>query len=145
MQRTDAYWACVCQVSVNPATGKVSVDKMTVVVEPGIAINPLQLKRQVQGGSMMGISHALYEETRFDESGITSRDWRTYPIATMADVPEMEVIILDNPGLGRWGGVSEAANTLPLSAITAAFFDATGKVPRRLPLTPSYVQGLLKA
>jgi CO/xanthine dehydrogenase Mo-binding subunit len=36
---------------------------------------------------MMGISHALYEKAMFDEGGITSRDWYTYPIAKMTDVP----------------------------------------------------------
>ena len=145
MQRTGTYWACVCQISVNPATGKITVDKYTVAVDPGIVINPLQLRRQVQGGSIMGISHALYEETRFDESAITSRDWLTYPIATMTDTPEMEVVILANPDVGSYGGVSEAANTLPMPAIAAAFFDATGKVARRLPLTPAYVQSVLQA
>ena len=63
----------------------------------------------------------------------------------MADVPELEVVIVAKPEIGRYGGVSEAANALPMAAIAAAFFDATGKVPRRLPLTPAYVQGLLKA
>jgi CO/xanthine dehydrogenase Mo-binding subunit len=145
MQRTDAYWACTCQVSVNRLTGKVTVEKCAVACEPGIVINPLQIKRQIQGGTMMAVSHALYEEARFDESAITSRDWKTYPIATMADMPEIEVIVVANPELGRYGGVSEAANTVPLAAIAAAVFDATGKVPRRLPLTPAYVAALVGA
>ena len=93
----------------------------------------------------MGISHALYEETRFDESGVTSRDWRTYPIATMADVPEIEVVVLPQPGVGRYGGGSEAANALPLAAIAAAFLDATGKVPRRCRSRRPDVQSVLKA
>jgi CO/xanthine dehydrogenase Mo-binding subunit len=143
MVRTDAYWACAVQVSVNTATGKVTVDKCTVALEPGIVINPVQIKRQVQGGTVMGISHALYEEVRFDESTVTSRDWRTYPIATMADVPELDVVIVPNPGLGRYGGVSEAANALPLSAIAAAIHDATGRPPRRLPFTPANMKALL--
>jgi CO/xanthine dehydrogenase Mo-binding subunit len=145
MLRTGAYWACVCQVSVHPATGKVKVEKYTVAVDPGIVVNPLQLRRQVQGGSMMGISHALYEEVRFDESGVTSRDWRTYPIATMADAPEFDVVVVANSDVGEYGGVSEAANALALPAVAAAVFDATGKVPRRLPLTPAYVQNVLHA
>ena len=145
MVRSGTYWAVVCEVSVNPATGKVSVDKATIALDPGIVVNPLQLRRQVQGGVVMGVSHVLYEEVRFDESGITSRDWRTYPIATMADVPEIEVVVVTRPGADQYGGVSEAANAVPLAAIAAAFFDATGKVPRRLPLTPAYVQNVLQA
>jgi CO/xanthine dehydrogenase Mo-binding subunit len=145
MFRSDTYWACVCQVSVIPDTGVVKVDKYTIAVDPGIVVNPLQLKRQIQGGAMMGVSHALYEEMQFDQSGITSRDWRSYPIATMADVPEVKVVILSKPEVGKYGGGSEAANALAISAIAAAVFDATGKVPRRLPLRPAYVQALLKA
>lgn len=144
MLRSGTYWACVCHVSVVPTTGKVTVDKYTIAVDPGIVINPLQLKRQIEGGALMGLSHALYEEMTFDESGVTSRDWRSYPILTMADVPEIKVVILNHPEVGAYGGGSEAANALAISAVAAAFFDATAKAARRLPLTAAYVQSLLK-
>jgi len=145
MLRSGTYWACVCHVSVVPTTGKVTVDKYAIAVDPGIVVNPLQLKRQIEGGALMGLSHALYEEMTFDESGVTSRDWRTYPILTMADVPEIKVVILSHPEVGAYGGGSEAANALAISAVAAAFFDATGKPARRLPLKPAYVQSVLKA
>lgn len=145
MLRSGTYWACVCHVSVVPTTGKVTVDKYTIAVDPGIVVNPLQLKRQIEGGALMGLSHALYEEMTFDESGVTSRDWRSYPILTMADVPEIKVVILNHPEVGAYGGGSEAANALAVSAVAAAFFDATGKPARRLPLKPTYVQSVLKA
>jgi CO/xanthine dehydrogenase Mo-binding subunit len=145
MLRSNTYWACVCQVSVLPSTGKVSVDKYTIAVDPGIVINPLQLKRTIEGGALMGLSHALYEEMTFDESGVTSRDWRSYPILTMADVPEVKVVILNHPEVGAYGGGSEAANALAVSAIAAAFYDATGKPARRLPLKAAYVHLVLKA
>ncbi len=145
MLRSGTYWACVCHVSVAPAAGRITVDKYTIAVDPGIVINPLQLKRQIEGGALMGLSHALYEEMTFDESAVTSRDWRTYPVLTMADVPDVKVVILPHPEVGMYGGGSEAANALAVSAIAAAFHDATGTVARRLPLTPTYVQSILKA
>jgi CO/xanthine dehydrogenase Mo-binding subunit len=144
MLRSGTYWACVCHVSVVPDTGKVTVDNYSIAVDPGIVVNPLQLKRQIEGGALMGLSHALFEEMTFDESAVTSRDWRSYPILTMADVPEIKVVILNHPEVGAYGGGSEAANALAISAIAAAFFDATGKSARRLPLTPAYVQSVLK-
>ena len=143
MLRSGTYWACVCQVSLTPSTGKLVVEKYTIAVDPGIVINPAQLKRQVEGGAVMGLSHALHEEMTFDESGVTSRDWRTYPIATMGDLPEIKVVIISRPEVGAYGGGSEAANALALPAIAAAFFDATGKAARRLPLKPAYVRSLL--
>ena len=144
MLRSGTYWACVCDVTVVPGTGKVTVDKYTIAVDPGIVVNPRQLKRQIEGGALMGLSHALYEEMTFDESAVTSRDWRSYPVLTMADIPEIKVVILPHPEVGSYGGGSEAANALAISAIAAAFHDATGKAARRLPLKPAYVQSVLK-
>ena len=143
--REGAYWACVCRISVVPSSGRVRVDKYTIAVDPGIVINPLQLRRQIEGGAVMGVSHALLEEVGFDESAVTSLDWNHYPILAMADVPEIEVVILDHPEVGRYGQGSEAANALAVSAIAAAFFDATGRPARRFPLKPATVQTILRA
>jgi CO/xanthine dehydrogenase Mo-binding subunit len=145
MFRSGSYWACACQIAVTPATGAIAVEKMTMVVDPGIVVNPLQLKRQIEGGSMMGISQALYEEVSFDESTITTKDWLTYPILKMAEIPEIKVVMLHRPDVGTYGQGSEAANALAAPAIAAAFFDATGKPARKLPLRPAYVKDLLKA
>ena len=93
----------------------------------------------------MGLSHALYEEMTFDESGVTSRDWRSYPIADDGGRPGDQGGDPNHPEVGAYGGGSEAANALAISAIAAAFFDATGKAARRLPLKPAYVQSVLKA
>jgi nicotinate dehydrogenase subunit B len=145
MLRSGTYWACVCQIAVIPSTGIVKVEKYTIAVDPGIVVNPVQLKRNVEGGAVMGISHALFEEVIFDESGITTEDWNSYPIPSMSDIPEIKVVLLNNPKVGAYGGGSEAANALAAPAIAAALYDATGKVLRRLPLKPAYVQALLKA
>lgn len=145
MFRSGTYWACVCEISVTPSTGAIKVEKYTIAVDPGIVVNPLQLKRQVEGGAVMGLSHALFEEAKFDESGITVSDWRSYPIMKMADVPEIKVVLLHKPEVGAYGGGSEAANALAAPAIAAALHDATGKVLRRLPLKPDYVQAALKS
>jgi len=145
MFRSGTYWACVAQIAVTPSTGAITVEKVTVAVDPGIVVNPLQLKRQVEGGTVMGVSIALLEELQFDESGITTRDWRTYPILKMADIPEIKVVLLNRPEVGTYGGGSEAANALAAPAIASALFDATGKILRRLPLKPEYVQAALKA
>ena len=145
MERSGTYWACVCEIAVTPSSGAIKVEKYTIAVDPGIVINPMQLKRQVEGGAVMGISIALFEEVTFDESGITQDDWNSYPILTMADVPEMKVVLLHNPKVGTYGGGSEAANALAAPAIAAAVHDATGKIVRRLPLKPAYVQAALRS
>jgi CO/xanthine dehydrogenase Mo-binding subunit len=144
MLRSGTYWACVCQIAVTPATGAIVVEKYTIAVDPGIVVNPFQLKRNVEGGAVMGISHALFEEAMFDESRILTEDWASYPIPTMSDIPEIKVVLLNNPKVGAYGGGSEAANALAAPAIAAALHDATGKIMRRLPMKAAYVQGVLK-
>jgi CO/xanthine dehydrogenase Mo-binding subunit len=145
MLRSGTYWACVCQIAVTPTTGAILVEKYTIAVDPGIVVNPMQLKRQVEGGAVMGIGHALFEEVTFDESGITTDDWISYPIPTMSDIPDIKVVLFNNPKVGAYGGGSEAANALAAPAIAAALHDATGKIMRRLPMKPVYVQALLKS
>ena len=145
MLRAGSYWACACKIALSPSTGQITVEQITMAVDPGIVVNPLQLKRQVEGGTMMGVSEALYEEVAFDESGVTTQDWRSYPILKMADIPEVKVVLVNRPDVGSYGQGSEGANALAAPAIAAAVFDATGKPARRLPLKPAYVMSLLKA
>jgi CO/xanthine dehydrogenase Mo-binding subunit len=145
MFRSGTYWASVAHIAVDTKSGVINVEKMTIAVDPGIVINPMQLKRQIEGGVVMGVSMTLLEELRFDEGGVVSSDWRSYPIATMADLPEIKVVLINRPEVGKYGQGSEAANALAAPAIAGAFLDATGKIARRLPLKPDYVKALLKA
>ncbi len=145
MLRDNGYWACACHVAVTPESGTVKVEKLTIVVDPGIVVNPLQLERQVQAGCIMGVSQALHEELTFDESAITATNWLTYPILTMAEMPEIKVVLAPRPEVGVYGQGSESANALAAPAIAAAFFDATGKPARRFPLRPEHVKAMLSA
>jgi nicotinate dehydrogenase subunit B len=145
MLRDNGYWACAAQISVTPSTGVVQVERITIVADPGIVVNPLQLKRQIQAGCLMGISQALHEEVQFDEGAVTSADWSSYPILTMAEMPELKVVIAGNTEASIYGQGSESANALAAPAIAAAFFDATGKPARRIPLRPDYVKAMLAA
>jgi nicotinate dehydrogenase subunit B len=145
MLRDNGYWACAAQISVTPSTGVVQVERITIIADPGIVVNPLQLKRQIQAGCLMGVSQALHEEVQFDEGAVTSADWSSYPILTMAEMPELKVVIAGNTEASIYGQGSESANALAAPAIAAAFFDATGKPARRIPLRPDYVKTMLAA
>ena len=70
----------------------------------------------------------LLEEVMFDESGITHETGIPIPFLNMADIPEIKVVLLNNPKVGTYGGGSEAANALAAPAIAAALHDATGKI-----------------
>lgn len=144
MLRQNAYWAGIAEVSVTPATGAVQVTKFTVGADCGKVINPRQLDRCMKSGVAMGLSEALKEEVTFDKEKVTSTNWSRYKILTMAEMPEIKVVQISRDDKG-FGGGSEAANAIVPPAVAAAFFDATGVQARRIPLTPAYVTGLLKA
>jgi CO/xanthine dehydrogenase Mo-binding subunit len=142
MIRAGGYWAGIAEIVVTPATGVVQVTKFTIGVECGKIINPRQLDRCMKGGLVMGLGEALKEEVTFDTRKVTSTDWSSYKILTMQEMPEIKVVQLSRDDKG-FGGGGEAPNALAPPAVAAAFFDATGVPPRRIPLTPAYITALL--
>jgi CO/xanthine dehydrogenase Mo-binding subunit len=143
MIRQNAYWAGIAEIDVTLSTGEVKVTNFTVGVELGKIINPRHLRAIIQGGIVMGLGEALTEEVTFDNGRVTSTDWSRYRIPTMADMPTIKTVEVSRPGVG-FGTGGEAPNALPSPAVAAAFYDATGIVPRRVPLNPAYVTQLLK-
>jgi CO/xanthine dehydrogenase Mo-binding subunit len=143
MLRINAYWASAANISVSPQTGKITVESYTLVVEPGIVVNPFQLRRNMEGGTIQGISETLHEVMAFDKSKVLSSDWDTYPILRMKDAPKVKVSMINRPDLNVVGMGGEAPNGLPMSTIMAALHDATGRMPRTLPLRPAFVRSLL--
>jgi CO/xanthine dehydrogenase Mo-binding subunit len=143
--RHDGYFAGVAEVAVDLDSGKVTVERYCVAVDVGLVVNPRLLRLNAEGGSVMGISQALVEELAFDRSRITSTDFRSYPILMMADMPEIEVEILDRRDLMVAGQGSEPPNMVPPIALAAAVFDATGTAVRRLPMRPEYVLAELRS
>ena len=143
MVRSNAYWVGIAEIAVTPATGKIQVKKFTIGVDCGKIINPRQLGLCMKSGVVMGLSEALKEEVTFDKGKVTSTDWSAYKILTMEETPEIKVVQISRDDKG-FGGGSEAANAVPPPAVAAAFFDATGIFPRRIPLSRPYVTNLLK-
>ena len=138
-----AYWACVAQVTVVPKTGRIKVTNVTTAVDPGIVVNPRQLQRMAEGGATMGTSEALHEQVHFNKSAITDRDWVTFPILRMVELPKIKIVILNNPSVGVYDSGGEGPNGFVQGAIASAVFDATGKMPRQIPMVPGYIRGLL--
>jgi CO/xanthine dehydrogenase Mo-binding subunit len=75
----------------------------------------------------MGVSQALHEEVKFDKGSITSTNWAYYPILTMAEAPQVKVVLAPFSDASIYGQGSESANALVAGAIAGAFLDATGK------------------
>jgi len=138
----DNRMALGLEVSVERATGKVRVTRVVAAVESGLMINPDAVKNQVEGNIMQAVSRTLLEEVVFDQSGVTSVDWRSYPILTFPDAPAIEVELVGSPR-DKPLGAGEAASAPVPAAIANAVFDATGARVRRVPLTPARVRGAM--
>jgi CO/xanthine dehydrogenase Mo-binding subunit len=137
------YVAVIADVEVDAATGRVSVPRAWAAVDSGLIINPNGLANQMEGGIIQSTSWTLHEAVKFDRNGITSRDWLTYPILTMPEVPKVEVELINRPD-ERPLGSGEGSQGPAVAAIANGFAAATGKRMRELPLTPDRVKAVLR-
>lgn len=138
-----AYIAMVADVTVERATGKLSLNRMFVSHDCGTMVNPDGVLNQVQGCVIQTASRTLFEEMGFDGTTVTTVDWASYPIMRFSQVPEIVVDLVDSKDPPM--GVGEAATVPVPGAIANALFDATGIRFRRLPLTPAHIKAALDA
>ncbi len=136
--RGNTMVAVVTEVEVDKARGKVVVKKATVAHDCGLIVNPDGLKNQIEGNIIQGVSRTLLEEVRFDSSGIKSLDWKSYPILTFQDVPDIEIVLINRPEMPALGGGEPSIGPVP-AAIANAVFDAVGIRLREIPFTPQRV------
>ncbi|OUL29568.1 molybdopterin cofactor-binding domain-containing protein [Nostoc sp. 106C] len=131
------------EVEVDTETGKVQVLRCVQAIDLGKAINPRMCYGQATGGIAMGIGYALTEELLFDEQGqILNPTLRQYRIPTAADMPPMEVILVEAADpYGPFGakGVGEITTNCTAPAIANAIAHATGCRIHQLPMTPERI------
>src|SRR5207244_8672571 len=106
------------EVAVDTETGFVKVRKILCVQDCGLIVNKLTCETQVQGGIIMGLGYALYEERVMDGATgvVLNPNFETYKLPNFADVPEIEIVLLDMPERCVIG-VGEPATIPPASAI----------------------------
>lgn len=103
--------------------------------ECGAILNPDAVRQQNEGAIIQGLGGALFEQVRFDNGTILSDRFSRYRVPRFADVPEIEVVLLDRQDLDSAGaGETPIIGVAP--AVGNAIFDATGVRLRSLPLTP---------
>ena len=129
-----AYAAVVVDIEVDDAA-KVHLRRVVIAADAGRIIDPDGLSLQLEGAVLQSASWTLYEQVAFDEGGITSRDWDSYPILRFDNVPEIETVLIDRPGEPSLGP-SECGIGPTAGALANAIFDATGLRLQRLPFTP---------
>jgi CO/xanthine dehydrogenase Mo-binding subunit len=143
-ETTKSYVAMVADVVVDRATGAVRVEKVVAAVDAGQTINPDGLMNQIEGGIVQGTSWTLKEQVKFSKERILTRDWAAYPILTFAEVPAIEVTVIDRPELPSLGAGEASQGPTP-AAIANAIRHATGARLRDLPFTPDKVKKAIEA
>jgi isoquinoline 1-oxidoreductase len=126
--------ATAAEVTVD-AGGTVRVTRLVTGIDCGPVIDPSGLRNQVVGATVMGLGGALFEAVRFDRGRITSTSLSSYRVPRFTDVPGIEVLIVDRPGVPA-AGAGEAPIITVAPAIANAIFSATGRRLRTMPLIP---------
>jgi nicotinate dehydrogenase subunit B len=139
-KNTAAYCAVAAKIYLDPERRSIRPVKMWAVLEAGEAINTDGLKNQIAGGMIQSASWTIREEVRFNRKEITSRDWTTYPVLRYPEIPDTEVVILNQPELPPLGA-GEAAQGPAAAAIANALYQASGKRIRNLPLEKHFFGG----
>lgn len=143
-----SFHAHACEVEVDPGTGEVTVTRYVAVHDVGRVISPTYAEGQVHGGVVQGIGMALMEGIQYQDGEVKNPNWTDYKLPTIADAPDIEVILLEYATEGGpFGakGLGEPPVIHPPAAIANAVAQATGVRFHSLPLTAEKVMmGLRK-
>ncbi len=124
-------WAAhVVKVSKARNSG-IRIDKVWTVIDCGVAVNPDVIRQQVEGSIVMALGAAVTHEVTFAAGGAAKKNFDTYPLPRLRDIPPIEVHIMDNGEAA--GGVGEPGLPGLTPALTNAIYDLTGTRIRKLP------------
>ncbi|MCA8939906.1 MAG: xanthine dehydrogenase family protein molybdopterin-binding subunit, partial [Planctomycetes bacterium] len=127
-----SYVACAVEVQVT-RTGKLTLHRLDIGIDCGLAINPDRVKAQLEGGALFGVSLALFGQIRFDAGRVQESNFHEYQVTRMADTPkELYTYIVESDAAPA--GVGEPGTPPIAPAICNAIFAATGKRIRELPI-----------
>ncbi|KAA0075446.1 molybdopterin cofactor-binding domain-containing protein [Tardiphaga sp. P9-11] len=126
-----SYVAAATEISVTGGN-KIKIHRIVAATDPGYAVNPWQIDRQIAGSFVYGLSALFYGECTVKGGRIEQENFDTYPSMTMKEMPKVESILM--PSGGFWGGVGEPTICVAAPAVLNAYFAATGKRIRSVPL-----------
>ncbi len=126
-----SYVAGAAEVSVTDGN-KIKVHRLVAATDPGYAVNPAQIERQIAGSFVYGLSALFYGGCTVKDGRIEQTNFDTYNSMRISEMPKVESIIM--PSGGFWGGVGEPTICIAAPAVLNAYFAATGKRIRSVPL-----------
>ena len=134
--------AGIAEVSVNEATGAITVHRYWMAIDAGFIVSPRNTEAQMEGNIVYGISSALKERISVNAGSVDQSNFHDYPVMRMNEMPELHVRAL--PSDAPPSGVGELGLATTGPAIANAVFAATGVRLRELPMTPDRVLAALR-
>jgi isoquinoline 1-oxidoreductase subunit beta len=126
-----SYVAGAAEISVTDGN-KIKVHRLVAATDPGHVVNPAQIERQIAGSFVYGLSALFYGGCTVKDGRIEQTNFDTYNSMRISEMPRVESIIM--PSGGFWGGVGEPTICIAAPAVLNAYFAATGKRIRSVPL-----------
>lgn len=148
LQPANEFAAQLCDVEVDPETGKVKILRFTIFQDVGKAINPTQVEGQMQGGAAQSIGWALHEYYAWDKGKLRNPTLLDYREPTALDLPMLDTCIVEVPAPdGPFGvrGVGEPPIVPAPAALANAIYRAVGVRLTKLPMTPETVFWAIQA
>ncbi len=143
-ERQSPTWvAGIAEVTVDPKTGIFKINRITIAMDPGTVVNPFNAKAQIQGAALWGASQIMSERLTFKNGAIEQTNFHDYQTIRLADVPEIEVELIQSGH--HPSGVGEPASTVVGPAVANAIYNAVGVRVRHMPITAEAIlEGLKK-
>jgi isoquinoline 1-oxidoreductase subunit beta len=129
-----SYVAACAEISVTDGN-KIKIHRIVGATDPGYAVNPAQIERQVAGSFVYGLSALFMGECTVKDGRIEQQNFNTYDSMRIRQMPKVESIVM--PSGGFWGGVGEPTICVAAPAVLNALYRATGKRIRTFPLKNS--------
>ena len=133
MQAYGSYVAAACEISVTDGN-KVKVQRIVAATDCSYAVNPALIQRQVSGSFVYGLSALFMQQCTVKDGHIEQQNFDSYPSMRIAQMPEVEAIIIEGGG-NSWGGVGEPTICVGAPSVLNALYRATGKRIRSAPLS----------
>lgn len=134
----------ICEISLDRKTGIIKVHHFWIALDAGVIIQPDNVKAQMEGGIIMGMSSVLKEKITVVDGRVQQSNYHDYQLLRMQDIPEsIETALLDSNEIPE--GVGETATPMVAGAIANAFLRLTGKRLRHLPFSPERVLEVLNS
>ncbi|WP_236177666.1 MULTISPECIES: xanthine dehydrogenase family protein molybdopterin-binding subunit [Pseudomonas] len=130
-QGYTSFIAVVARVA--KVDGKAQVEKLTCVVDCGLAVSPGGVEEQIYGGLMWGLGHALFDRLDIQQGRVVQSNFHDYRVTRMSDMPPVDILVLDGQP-DKPGGVGELGSPSVVPAIANALFSLTGVRQRSTPL-----------